>query len=541
MEPDAAPSGPDAALAEALDAYLRAAQEGDAAAAARLLAERPELAAWRGCLEGLDGLAESLAAEPAPGSIAPGLPGGSPRRFGPYELVEEIGRGGMGIVYRARHAGLGREVAVKLLAGGVLSSAHERRRFLAEARLAAGIRHPRIVAIHDAGEIDGQPWCAMDLVDGDDLATRLGRGSLPLPEAVRLVAEVARAVEHLHRAGVIHRDIKPSNILLDRSGAPHLADFGLARGGTGAATATNAILGTPASMAPEQAAGRSDLVDARSDVWGLGVVLYQALCGEAPFGRETAIDTLLDVLERDPLPPRHFAPRVPRDLERLCLRCLEKNPARRPPSAAALADELDRWLAVGRVDPGDGAPWHRAARLVRRHPAAAFRILGIAGALAAIAARVAQQPESLAFYLPVLAGLVVWGALAAGWEALGEGWLREPESPAAAARARAAKIGLVLTDVVSVTTLLAAVRGVDTPLVAVYPLLVAASGLWLERRLIRAVTGACLAAHLLLVALSPEPVRWHVAAILAVIVLVTAAITDYQAGRVRVPRPPAPS
>lgn len=539
MDPNTGPSGEDDALADALDAYLRAVQARDTAAAARMLAERPELAAWHDCLRNLDDLADSLAPEPASVARGAGTEGGLPRPFGPYELLEEIGRGGMGVVYRAWHHGLGRAVAVKLLAGGILSSAEERRRFLAEARLAAGIRHPRVVAIHDAGEIDGQPWCAMDLVDGDDLAARLARGALPIGEAVRVVAEVARAVEHLHRAGVIHRDIKPSNILLDRSGDPHLADFGLARGDSAAATATGAILGTPASMAPEQAAGRSDLVDARSDVWGLGVVFYEALCGRAPFGRDTPIDTLLDVLERDPLPPRHFAPRVPRDLERLCLRCLEKNPARRPPSAGALADELERWLASGRVDPGDGGPWHRAARIVRRHPAAAFRVLGIAGALLAIVARVVSQPDSLAFYAPVAAGLVAWGMLAAGWEALGEGWLTAPASRAAAARGRVAKIGLVLTDVVSVTTLLAAVRGVDTPLVAVYPLLVAASGLWLDRRLVRAVTGACLAAYLLLVASSPEPVRWHVAAILAVLVLVTAAITEYQADRVRVPRPRA--
>ena len=536
MSDDPGPTGGDEdqdPLAESLDAYLLALQTGDAARAARLRREHPRLGEWQGYLRDLDDLATAL----SPGhGTSPATEAALPRHCGPYELLEVIGRGGMGVVYRARHAGLGRDVALKLLAGGALAGEEQRRRFLAEARFAASIRHSHVVAIHDAGEFEGQPWCAMDLVEGDDLATCLRRGPFPVRDAVRLVADVARAVGHLHRCGVIHRDIKPSNILLDRDGTPHLADFGLARGTAADATATGAILGTPASMAPEQASGRNDLVDERCDVWGLGVVLYTALCGQAPFGRDTPIDTLLDVLERDPLPPRHFAPRVPRDLERLCLRCLEKNPVRRPPSAAILADDLEHWLAGGRIDPGDGGPWHHAARMVRRHPAAAFRILGIAGAIVAVAARVAALPSSAGYYLPVVAGLVAWGALAAAWEALGEGWLRPTTGAREARRAAVAKIGLVLTDVVSVTCLLAIVKGVETPLVTVYPVLVAASGLWMDRRVVRAVSAACLAAYGLLLLAAPEPPRWHVAAIHAVLLLITAALTEYQVGRLRVPR-----
>lgn len=522
--------------AEVLDEYLRALQAGDEATAAALQRDHPRLAGWSACLHDLDALAETLAVGSGSVDAAPEV-GALPRRFGSYELLEEIGRGGMGVVYRARQVGLERDVALKLLSAGNLASAEQRRRFLVEARLAAGIRHPRIVAVHDAGDLDGQPWCAMDLVEGEDLATRIRSAPLAVRDAVRMVADLARAVEHLHASGVVHRDIKPSNVILDATSAPHLADFGLARGGTGDATATGTILGTPASMAPEQAAGRNDLVDARTDVYGIGVVLYEALCGRAPFGGATAIDTLLDVIERDPLPPRHFAPTVPRDVERLCLRCLEKNRSRRPPSAAYVAGELERWLAGGGIDVGDRGLMNDVARLVRRHPAAAFRLVGILGTLVPVVARCVIDPSTLAYYRPVIAGLSAWALLSVFWEWVGEGWLNVRRDRRDARRAAVAKIGLVLTDVVSVTALLGTVRGGTTPLVAVYPLLVAASGLWLDRRIVRAVTVACLAAFGTLLAVSAERVPWHVATIVAVLVVVTAAITDFQMARVRAPRP----
>lgn len=522
--------------AELLDDYLRSLQAGDDATAARLERESPRLACFRDCLRDLDGLADTIATSEAVSDTG----GGSvplPRRFGSYELLEEIGRGGMGVVYRARQLGLERQVAVKLLSGGTLASDEQRRRFLAEARLAAAIRHPHIVAVHDAGELEGQPWCAMDLVQGVDLAKRIRSAPLATREAVRVVADVAGAVAHLHSSGVIHRDIKPSNVLLDAAGTALLADFGLARGSASDATATGAILGTPASMAPEQAAGRNDLVDARTDVWGLGALLYEALCGRAPFAGATAIDTLLDVIERDPLPPRHFAPHVPRDVERLCLRCLEKDRDRRPASATLVARELDRWLAGGTLDPGDGGTVHRVARLVRRHPAAAFRLIGIVGTLVPVAARCTADPTTIPAYVPVVAGLVAWGALSVFWEWVGEGWLHAGADRPSARRASIAKLGLVLTDVVSVTALMALVGGGATPLVAVYPLLVAAAGLWLDRRLIRTVTVACLVAYGALVARSDGPIAWHIAAIVAVLVAVTAAISDFQVTRVRAPRP----
>ncbi|MSR27635.1 MAG: serine/threonine protein kinase [Planctomycetaceae bacterium] len=543
--------GPDLSP-ETLDAYLEALQADDPAGATTLLAAHPGLGAWTECLRDLDGLATAIAG-PAGEDTTTTAP--LPRPFGPYELLAELGRGGMGVVYRARHLHLGRDVAVKLLTAGSCATEEQRRRFLAESRLAARIRHPRIVSIHDGGDQEGQLWCAMDLVDGDDLAALLRDGPLPLREAVHLVAEIARAVHHLHDHGILHRDVKASNILLDRNGTPYLTDFGLARGDDSDATATGTVLGTPASMSPEQAAGRVREIDARSDVYGLGAVLYEAVGGTPPFGGNSPIDTLLDVLERDPLPPSHWNRDVPPPLDRICLRCLEKSPARRPATAAALADDLDRWLAGGQIAPLDDSFAERIARLVRRHPAAGFRLLGITGTIAIVLVRCLVDPETVGYYVPVVAGLALWGALAIGWEVLGtprrgagmarplprfrRSWMTAGTWLAAGTWLPARTwltAALVLIDVVSVTVLLALVNGKSGPLLAVYPLLVTAAGVWLDRRLVRIVTIACLAAHVTLLVATPGPVIWHVALILDVLMLCTAAITEFQIGRIRLPR-----
>ena len=269
-----------------------------------------------------------------------------PTRFGDYELLEELGRGGMGVVYRARQQSLDREVAVKMILRGQLASRADVERFEAEAQAAARLDHPGIVPVYNVGESDGRAFFSMKYVRGTTLAQRLAEGPLAPREAARILMAVARAIHFAHTRGVLHRDLKPSNILLDEQGEPHVTDFGLAKQLTDAhsLTKSGAVLGTPAYMAPEQAAGQRGQVGPHSDVYSLGVILYHMLTGRPPFQAASPVDTVLMVLEQDPVPPRLLNPKADRDLEMICLRCLQKPTDLRYPSAAALADDLQAYL-----------------------------------------------------------------------------------------------------------------------------------------------------------------------------------------------------
>jgi tetratricopeptide (TPR) repeat protein len=326
-----------------------------------------------------DGEPERL--RPATGTSLPG-PG---TRIGDYELLEEIGRGGMGVVHRARHVSLARVVAVKMLLPGV-SSPESLQRFRTEASTAAGLHHPHIVAIHDVGVWHGQPYFVMDHVEGVSLARRIAdaRAGVPdLPRAARWLKAIAEAVQYAHDRGILHRDLKPSNVMIDERGEPRVTDFGLAKrvDERSHLTLSGQALGSPSYMPPEQAESGSAKVSRRSDVYGLGATLYHVLTGRAPFEGDTPTDVLHQVLTSEPPAPRALNPAIPRDLETICLRCLEKDPGRRYASAQMVAEELGRVLdGQPIVARPVGAP-ERLWRWCRRKPLAAALTTALAVSL----------------------------------------------------------------------------------------------------------------------------------------------------------------
>jgi hypothetical protein len=292
----------------------------------------------------------------------------APPRFDDYELLAEIGRGGMGIVYKARQKTLDRVVALKMILPGSLAGEDDIKRFQTEAEATARLLHPAIVRIHEVGLEDGRHFYSMDYIDGPSLSRQLARGPLPGRTAARHVAAVARAIQHAHRHGILHRDLKPSNILLDADEQPHVTDFGLAKklGVDSKQTATGAVLGTPSYMAPEQAAGKTKELGPACDVYGLGALLYESLTGRPPFKAETPLDTMHQVMERDPAPPRLLNPKIERDLETICLKCLEKDPRDRYASAEALAADLERFLNGDSISARNVNVFDRLARALER-------------------------------------------------------------------------------------------------------------------------------------------------------------------------------
>jgi WD40 repeat protein/serine/threonine protein kinase len=359
-------------------------------------------------------LPESASGSGAPGDSASSVVpfgAGETADFAPplvpgYQIMHEVGRGGMGVVYKARHLNLNRTVALKMILSGAHAGPAERERFRREAEAVAALQNPNIVQIFDIGEANGHPYLALEFVDGGSLAQNLGGDPWDGKRAAELVEALARTVQFAHDAGIVHRDLKPGNILLQvegrkvegrkaegrkvegRSGTdlttvrpydlrPKITDFGLAKrldetlDGGGGGTRTGAVMGTPSYIAPEQASGKTHDVGPLVDVYALGAILYELLTGRPPFRGETPLDTVLQVLHDDPVPPKRLHPLVPRDLETICLKCLSKSAAKRYASAAALADDLRRFLNGEPIKARPLSAWGRGVKWARRHPALA--------------------------------------------------------------------------------------------------------------------------------------------------------------------------
>jgi tetratricopeptide (TPR) repeat protein/tRNA A-37 threonylcarbamoyl transferase component Bud32 len=314
-----------------------------------------------------------------------------------FEILAELGRGGMGVVYKARHRTLKRIVALKMIGDGKYASREIRERFLIEAEAVARLHHPNIVQIHDTGEADGRPFVTLEMLEGGSLADRLKGTTQPGRAAAALVATLARAMHAAHQAGIVHRDLKPPNVLFDREGTPKIADFGLAKRleVEESHTQTGQIMGTPSYMAPEQAQGLTQQIGPAADTYALGAILYEMLTGRPPFKGSSMMETLHQVVYDDVVPPSRIQSRIARDLETICLKCLEKEPQKRYASAVELADDFQRYLEKRPIRARRTPLLERGAKWVRRHPTTALMIgLGTAAGLALIvAAVVARQAE----------------------------------------------------------------------------------------------------------------------------------------------------
>lgn len=554
---DSPPTPDDDRLLSVLDQYLDALHVDDAGSASQVFERHPELAGLLSCLNALDSLtvpgdefeagdgppsdpssAETILADrlglPPAGNgssvVQPPIVAGE--MFGKYELLRELGRGGMGVVYLARQTDLDRTVAVKMILSSRLASDDDLRRFLAESKAAGRLRHPNIVGIFEAGEIHGQHFFAMDYVSGTSLAA-WGSSSGSTPEqAAECLASVARAVHYLHEQGIIHRDLKPSNILLDDDGTPHVTDFGLAQVFTedGRMTQTGTIIGTPSYMPPEQAAGRLSELSPRSDVYSLGAILYELLTGRPPFQHDNPLDVLVDVLEGEPDRPMKLNPGVPRELELICLKCLEKDPGNRYSSAKALAADLERFLRSEPVEARPTGFGPVVRRWARREPALVSRLAGLLAAVGVVEGRYfydhwfAEHSHETGYYLRIVGVLGTWALLSFLFQKLLH---RERYEDVA-------RFAWSAVDCILLTTAVALADGPRGMLLIGYPLLVVASSLFFRIRLVVFTTIVSLATFAVLMTIRPEEARpSHYPLMYGATLIVIGCVVAYQVHRVR--------
>lgn len=418
------------------------------------------------------------------------------KQCGNYELLREIARGGMGIVFEARDTKLQRTVALKMILDRNLASPEAVQRFYAEAEMAASLNHPGIVPIYDVGSHAGHHYYAMALVEGSTLLAELQGRRFDMEEAAQIVMDLANTVAYAHEHGVVHRDLKPGNVLLPRGGPPQITDFGLAKRTDRAEQLTVAgqILGTPGYMAPEQAAGNVEQSGPAVDIYALGAILYHLLTGHPPF--RTAMEALVCVLEQDPVPPRAMSRRVPRDLNVICMKCLSKSPADRYLSARDLADDLRRFLHGDVIQAKPSSFRRRALRWARHRPRLAAVLVTMA-----------------AFYLYHL-GCLMSGVVGSRgrfhWEATltialvcAYGWIFQALIMRPGARP-SLLYWWVTVDIIVLTFFLTfAADGAASPLVVIYLCMVASAALSFRRHMIWLVTAACFVSYAIVVATSP--------------------------------------
>ena len=340
------------------------------------------------------------------GADLPQIPG--------YDVGELLGRGGMGIVYKARHRRLNRFVALKMLIAGAFAGPHERTRFQREAEVVASLRHPNVVQVYDVGDHEGWPYFTMELLDGGTLAQALSGTPQSSRHAAALLTTLAEAMQAAHQGGIVHRDLKPANILLTAESTPKIADFGVARhfDDDAALTLSGARIGTPSYMAPEQVIGKASAIGPAADIYALGALLYEMLTGRPPFRAETATETERQVIGDEPVPPGRLNPKVPRDLETICLKCLHKDPQRRYLTAKALAADLKRFQRNEPITARRAGPIERATKWVRRHPTTAammaaslFLVMLLLGGSLWFAVQQARRRDGVSTDLKEIAGL----------------------------------------------------------------------------------------------------------------------------------------
>jgi serine/threonine-protein kinase len=392
----------------------------------------------------------------------------------------------MGVVYRARQISLNRVVALKMILSGQFASEAEIRRFRAEAEAAAQLDHPNIVPIFEVGRHQGHAFFSMKLIGGGNLTRLLPRFLDDAQATARLMATIARTVQHAHRKGLIHRDLKPSNILIDETGQPLVADFGLVkRADDGSSlTTSGALVGTPNYMAPEQVSGAN--ITPAADIYSLGAILYQLLTGRLPFRGTTVAETLTQVLEHDPIPPRQLRSSIPRELEFICLKCLEKDPRKRYPAASALAADLERFLRGEEVHVGQTSLATRLGRWARREPEFACRLVSQGVILALTQVNFLLNPDpAIPVHLATTGVEVIWVFTSLMLRRLAR----------SERRWEFVRMVWITLDVTLLTAILKILGAADSSLIVGFPMLIAASGLWNRVRMVWLTTALSMAGY----------------------------------------------